>query len=258
MGALITGCENPIIALMPFKFPGVRAAFLGRTGGYSCGPYASLNLAQWTGDETSAVERNWQRLAENFDLSRIVRLRQIHSAIVRTIKADDNAVNDGDGMVTAAAGVTLAIFTADCVPILMLDRERRLCGALHAGWRGTLAGIAEQGVRAMLALGARPDHINAALGPGIGSCCFEVDAALARCFTEKIPAAARHVRDGSPGKAFLSLRAILREQLEQCGLRREQILTVGPCTKCASDRFFSRRAAQGAVTGLQMSFIGFD
>jgi YfiH family protein len=103
---------------------------------------------------------------------------------------------EGDGMVTAATGLALGIFTADCVPILMVDAERRIVAALHAGWRGTLAGIAAAGVHAMVALGARPASIRAALGPSIGLCCFEVDAALAETFAREIPGATAHARPG--------------------------------------------------------------
>jgi len=188
---------------------------------------------------------------------------------------------EGDGMVTAAAGLALGIFTADCVPLLMVDAERRVVSALHAGWRGTLAGIAAEGVHAMVALGARPASIRAALGPSIGLCCFEVDAPLAETFAREIPGATAHARPGDfpsqvpndgrtlyeavsddarrsvrPAKAYLDLRAILRLQLERVGLNPASIANVGPCTRCANDRYFSRRGAGGVTSGLQMSFIG--
>jgi copper oxidase (laccase) domain-containing protein len=182
---------------------------------------------------------------------------------------------------------------------------------LHAGWRGTLAGIAAEGVHAMVALGARPASIRAALGPSIGLCCFEVDAALAETFAREIPGAAAHTslggnlpretpaahppppadfpshvaddyaspdeavhdahsdaarhgarsEDGSrrvrSGKAYLDLRAILHLQLEREGLNPASIASVGPCTRCANDLFFSRRGAGGTTSGLQLSFISF-
>jgi YfiH family protein len=189
---------------------------------------------------------------------------------------------EGDGIVTAAAGLALGIFTADCVPLLMVDAERRIVAALHAGWRGTLAGIAAAGVHAMVALGARPASIRAALGPSIGLCCFEVDAALAETFAREIPGSAAHARPGDfpsqvpndgrtlyeavsddarrsvrPAKAYLDLRAILRLQLEREGLNPASIANVGPCSRCANDLYFSRRGAGGVTSGLQMSFIGF-
>jgi YfiH family protein len=164
---------------------------------------------------------------------------------------------EGDGIVTAADGLALGIFTADCVPLLMVDAERRIVSALHAGWRGTLAGIAAEGVHAMVALGGRPASIRAALGPSIGLCCFEVDAALAETFAREIPGAAALSRPGIYGKAYLDLRVILRLQLEREGLNPASIANVGPCTRCANDLYFSRRGAGGATSGLQLSFIGF-
>jgi polyphenol oxidase len=112
-------------------------------------------------------------------------------------------------------------------------------------------------VHEMVAMGARPADIRAAMGPAIGGCCFEVDAELAARFAAEIPDAREHTRAGRPGKAFVSLRSIIRGQLEREGLRPDAILSVGPCTKCAAGRFFSRRAAGGVTTGLQMSYIGF-
>ena len=137
--------------------------------------------------------------------------------------------------------------------------EERLegAGAMHAGWRGVIAGIASVGIRDMVQLGARVSDIRAAMGPSIGPCCFEVDAELGDRFGREIVGARNHTRAGRPGKAFIDLRAIVRDQLERAGLAPANITSVGPCTRCASDRFFSRRAAGGKTTGLQMSFIGF-
>jgi YfiH family protein len=161
-------------------------------------------------------------------------------------------------MVTTAPGIALCTFSADCVPVLLADRARGVVGALHAGWRGTFANIAAAGVRTMLDCGARPESIRAALGPSIGVCCFEVDAQLADQFASTIVASRRHIRTGRPGKNYLDLRPIIRDQLTKAGLIPDRISMVGPCTKCASDAYFSRRAVGGAATGLQMSFIALE
>jgi len=135
-----------------------------------------------------------------------------------------------------------------------MDTSCRIVGAIHAGWRGVIAGIAEEGVRAFDSLGAKPHEIRAALGPSIGQCCFEVDEELARRFAREVAGSDRHSRAGRPGKSHLDLRAIVTDQLTSVGLSRESIISVSPCTKCANDRFFSRRA--NASSGLQLSFIG--
>jgi hypothetical protein len=174
--------------------------------------------------------------------------------------------------------VILGIFSADCVPILMIDPKQKVAGAFHAGWRGILADIATVGVKAMIALGAHPSNLRAALGPSIGQCCFEVDKELADRFAAefqtklrlfpfphgkglgvRFPSAAEqnYIKPGRPGKAYLDLRAICRDQLIRAGLSPSNIANVGPCTKCANAQFFSRRAANGQTTGLNLSFVGF-
>ena len=218
-----------------------------------------MNLSYWVGDEEPAVDSNWERLRGAVpQLGAVARLNQVHGNVVHAATRETAELRPaGDGLVTAEPGVTLGIFTADCVPILMVDAKRRVAGAMHAGWRGVLADIAGVGVRAMVQLGARVSDIRAAMGPSIGQCCFEVDAELGERFGRGIVGAASHTKAGRPGKAFIDLRAVVRDQLERAGLDATNIASVGPCTRCASDRFFSRRAAGGRTTGLQMSFVGF-
>ena len=238
---------------------GLAHGFFGRLGGVSQGRFAAMNLSYFVGDETASVERNWQIARESMPPgAAIARLNQVHGAAVHQVGSGyDGTRLDGDGLITAKPGIVLTILTADCVPILMVDAGRRIAAALHAGWRGALAGIAESGVDAMVSLGASRAGIRAALGPSIGPCCFEVDAELAVRFADRFESAAHHIRSGRAGKAFIDLRGVLRDQLARCGLDSDAIASVGPCTRCASDRYFSRRASGGNITGLQLSYIGF-
>jgi copper oxidase (laccase) domain-containing protein len=127
----------------------------------------------------------------------------------------------------------------------------------HAGRRVTRAGIVGASVRAMVRQGAEASAISALLGPSIGPCCFEVDDELARRFERRFERAHAHVHPSDrAGKAYLDLRGVIADQLALAGLRPAEIRKVGPCTKCESDRYFSRRAAGGSVTGLQLSFVG--
>jgi YfiH family protein len=233
--------------------------FIGRSGGVSTGAFASMNLSYWVGDDERAVDANWDQLRREVpDLKIVARLNQVHGNEVHAATRDTAGLRPaGDGLVTAEAGVMLGIFSADCVPILLVDSNRKIAGALHAGWRGVIADIANAGVRAMVQLGANPSDIRAAMGPSIGQCCFEVDAELGERFGDEIEGAREHVRTARQGKAFIDLREIVRHQLARAGLAKANISSVGPCTRCASDRFFSRRAAGGKTTGLQMSFVGF-
>jgi YfiH family protein len=244
--------------IAPWSEAIIAHGFMSRTGGVSAGAYASFNLAEWTGDDPAAVRENWARWHETFPRMRVARLAQVHGNLVHRIGADhDGSRPNGDGMVTAESGIALGVFSADCVPILLFDADAGVVGALHAGWRGTIANIAAEGVRAMAALGAHSYRIRAAMGPSIGQCCFEVNADLATRFAHEIHGAEMHARPGRPGKSYLDLRGIIAGQLRRAGLAPTAIANIGPCTRCANNRYFSRRSARGATTGLQMSFIGF-
>jgi len=254
--------------------------FVGRTGGVSREQFASLNLSYFVGDDRASVDSNWERLRRQVPtLKTVARINQVHANQVH-VATRETAANRprGDGIVTAEPGVILGIFSADCVPILMIDPKQKIAGAFHAGWRGIFADIATVGVKAMSQLGADASDLKAALGPSIGQCCFEVDAELADRFSTQLresarlspfphgkglgvrfPSAAKqnHIKPGRPGKAYLDLRAIARDQLIRAGLDDTNITNIGPCTKCANTQFFSRRAANGQTTGLNLSFVGF-
>jgi YfiH family protein len=245
--------------IIPWRDRALAHGFLGREGGVSRGPYASLNFSYLVGDDRAAVDINWNRLCQSLAGDVLFAgLHQVHGADVRVVtRGDAIECPRADGHATAERGVVLGVLSADCVPLLMVDRAAAVCGAFHAGWRGTIAGIAGGGVDAMVRLGAKRERIEAALGPSIGVCCFEVDSELADRFAAEIPASALSARAARPGKSHLDLRAIIRLQLERSGLDTARIGDHGPCTRCASDRYFSRRAAGGQTTGLQLSFIGF-
>ena len=272
--------SNSIEILLAWPDANVCHGFAGRTGGTSIGPYSSLNLSYLVGDNRAAVDSNWDRLRREVPaLSLIARVNQVHGNKIHIATRETASTRPrADGIVTRDPNLTLGIFSADCVPILMLDSNQKIAAAIHAGWRGTLADIAIEGINAMTQLGSRPSDISAALGPSIGPCCFEVDSDLADQFATKFGSdgstgsgsngsSARlspfpqgkglGVRLPRPGKAYLDLRAIITDQLTRAGLPPANITSIGPCTRCAHDRFFSRRAASGQTTGLQLSFVGF-
>ncbi|MGO9057750.1 MAG: peptidoglycan editing factor PgeF [Candidatus Binataceae bacterium] len=233
---------------------------LGREGGVSRGPFASLNFSYLAGDDPAAVQTNWRRLHACFPPGvEFVQVHQVHRNQVHVVDRHSRGITAvADGMVTAAPNMILAILTADCVPILLFDADAGVAGALHAGWRGVIADIVSAGISAMASIGARPERIRAALGPAIGACCFEVDIELARRFEAEIADAQRHVRQASDEKAFIDLKGLVRDQLVREGLAAGAITDVAVCTRCSSDRYFSRRSAKGGATGLQLSFIGMQ
>jgi hypothetical protein len=186
----------------------------------------------------------------------VVRVRQVHGvAVVRADTLTRGEVNDvaADALVVTQGGVVAAVATADCVPILLLEPHARWGAAIHAGWRGTLAGVVAHTVEAARAYGLAPDRLLAAIGPAIGPCCYEVGDDVAASFE----AAGLTVRRSSPMvKATLDLRDANRELLKRAGLFPSRIQVCGPCTRCRSDRFHSYRA-DGAAAGRQLSWVGW-
>ncbi len=213
----------------------------------------------------------------------LVTLRQIHSSIVLNVgKADvgDEASNKGDGMMTDEPGILLGIQTADCIPVLIADRKKRAVAAFHAGWRGTLKRIVERGVgRMRFEFGSHPEDLVAAIGPGIGACCYAVGEEVRMEFESQFSYAPElffEVFDSDPVKEkypmlFLTARApghsnigpslhldlmeANRRQLLDAGLSAENIFVQGDCTSCRTDRYFSHRADHG-FTGRSLSVIG--
>ncbi len=190
------------------------------------------------------------------------------------------AVLKGDGLMTDEPGVLLGIQTADCIPVLIADRKQRAVAAFHAGWRGTLARIVENGVgRMRLEFGSRPQDLIASIGPGIGQCCYAVGEEVRQQFESQFDYASelfREVYDADPVRQkypmlFLTARApghsdigpsmhldlaeANRRQLLAAGLRKGAIFLTGQCTGCHTDRFFSHRTERG-FTGRMMSVIG--
>ena len=169
-------------------------------------------------------------------------LKQIHSAVVH-IAQGAGSCGEGDGLLTNVADTALSIRTADCLPILLADTGRRAVGAIHAGWRGTAAGVIGETISRMRsAFGADPAYIRAAIGPGIGVCCYEVGDEVGRLFVEMT--AERH----------LDLAAANRRQLIEAGVPESQIHVTAVCTFCDSRRFHSFRRDKDDA-GRMISFI---
>jgi YfiH family protein len=157
---------------------GIPHGFLGRRGGVSTGVVAGLNVGLGSGDDAAAVAENRRRAGEAvLPGAKLVACYQVHSADCLTVTEpwSDEARPRADALVTDRRGLLLAIVTADCTPVLLADREAGVIGAAHAGWKGALAGVTDDTVEAMLALGARREAIVAAIGPTIAQPSYEVD-----------------------------------------------------------------------------------
>jgi hypothetical protein len=204
-------------------------------------------------------------------------MKQIHSALVRLVSSAPAQPCKGDGSTTREPGVLLAVQTADCVPILLVDPKKRAVAAVHAGWRGTLARITQKIVgRMRFEFGSKPADLLAAIGPSIGPCCYEVGAEFVSKFTAQFADAADYFdepRSGEepnplqwlnmappghqppPKNVHLDLRKANRSQLLAAGLRLQNILTSNLCTACHTELFFSYRK-EGALSGRLLSVIG--
>jgi len=168
-------------------------------------------------------------------------LRQIHSADV-VVAATAGCLGEGDALLTNRPGLALSVRTADCLPILLADVRQKIIAAVHAGWRGTAAGVAVNVLRKMQTeFGTNAADINVAIGPGIGPCCYEVGPEVAAEF-------------GLTGRVHLDLAAENRRRLIAAGLPESQIETLDYCTRCRADLFHSWRR-DGPAAGRMLSHI---
>jgi purine-nucleoside/S-methyl-5'-thioadenosine phosphorylase / adenosine deaminase len=238
--------------------------FTTRAGGVSAPPFDSLNLGGKWGDQAGPVSENRRRL-ERAVGGAIFVARQVHGATVLRVRAGDDrdalAARDADALCTDAPGVVLGVFVADCIPAVLVDPRTGALAAVHAGWRGTVAGVLPAAVRALGAeFGARPGDLRVALGPAIGPCCFEVGPEVVAAFEALLPdARARGLVLPSPrgaaGKANVDLKAANRLLLERAGVSPEAIDAGPECTHCDGARFYSFRR-DGNATGQLMGVVG--
>jgi len=288
-GNRIEVLQSPLLAEVPWLLSGFSTRTGGKSVAYSPGQTTGeLNLGFTTADDRKNILANrrlfLKRATGNPEFP-MVMLRQVHSSLIRTVTREDAgemARLRGDGMITAEQGLLLAIQTADCIPVLIADCKRRVVAAFHAGWRGTLKRIVENGVgRMRVEFGSKPKDLIAAIGPGIGQCCYAVGEEVRSEFVSQFgyaDALFRDVYDSDPVKEkypllFLTARApghsntgpslhldlveANRRQLLDAGLKPEAISVAGECTSCNHDRFFSYRAAHG-ITGRMLSVIGIE
>jgi YfiH family protein len=244
-------------------------AFSTRANGASPFPHGALNLSYLKNDDPKNVERNRARflaaLAWQPGTLRVV--RQVHSSQIHILNKDAGKTKDflstgglvgqGDGLITAEPHLLLGIQTADCFPILLVDPVRRVVANLHAGWRGTLARIADAGITRMnQEFNSAPVDLIAAIGPGIGPCCYEVGEEVVDAFGAAFSYAnTLFVRRTPNDKARLDLLQANARQLLDTGLKEENILRTDLCTACHTDQFFSYRRDKEAA-GRMLAVIG--
>ena len=289
--------RNILHAQILEKIPWLVHGFSTRAGGFSRAyGKAELNLGFTKDDAKAAVERNRAAFLSELEAGggrtgegarpsraqrwKLITLRQIHSDIIHHVDAEPATPLTGDGLVTATPGLLLGVQTADCLPIILVDSKRRAAGVFHAGWRGTVKRIVEKGVGEMhRCFGTRPEDLKAAIGPGIGGCCYEVGEEVRTKFESQFSYAAKlfhEVKDSDPvrekypllflsarapghgelpPKIFLDLAEANRRQLLSVGVPAKRIAASPLCTNCRTDLLFSYRAEK-AKTGRMMAVAG--
>jgi YfiH family protein len=268
--------QVPALAKLPWLVHG----FTTRPGGVSkLDGKRVLNLGFTEWDARENVKENRRRLqaavgAPDFKL---VSLLQFHSDAILQFETAPTEPSRGDAAIAKNAGLLLAVQTADCVPILLVDPKNRAVAAVHAGWRGTLARIVEKAIgRMQMQFGSQAADLLAAIGPAIGGCCYEVGTEVAAAFSAQFANAADffdELRTGDepnplqwmnmmppghqppPKKVLLDLRKANRSQLEASGVPAANIFVSDLCTGCGCDLLFSYRK-EGARSGRMMALVG--
>lgn len=250
--------QNPVIDVVAAGL-GVRHGFVGRRGGVSAGIFASLNVGLGSSDDAALVRENRRRAVDAVAPgAALVTLHQVHSVIVVPVTAafPDAERPAADAMVTATPGLALGVLTADCAPILLADAEAGVIGAAHSGWKGALHDIAGATVAGMLALGARRDHIRAAIGPCIARASYEVDAGFRDRFLAQDAAHDRFFIPGRGDRYQFDLEGIVALRLAAAGVRH--VAALGIDTYPDAQRWFSYRRTTHAGEpdyGRQISLI---
>ena len=233
-----------MITAETLALPGIRHGFFTRQGGVSSGVYASLNGGLGSQDSAENVAENRARMAAALEVEpdRLLTAFQVHSPDVAIVETPwpTQARPRADALVTRMPGLAIGVTTADCGPILLADREARVIGAAHAGWRGALAGVAEATVAAMERLGAERLRIRAVLGPMIRQANYEVGPDLLSRFTDDDSANDRFFRPAArDGYALFDLAGYISARLARADVR--QFEDLGQCTYADPGRFFSFR-----------------
>lgn len=244
----------------------VQHCFTTRLGGVSEGIFSSMNLSFTRGDERSAVETNFRRLADALavDYEKFVFTDQTHTVNVRQVTAEDAGkgltrerdYQNVDGLITDVPGIVLSTFFADCVPLYFVDPTHRAIGMSHSGWRGTAGRMGKVTIEAMQkAYGSSPEELICAIGPSICQDCYEVSEDVAEAFRQAFPGHEAEILRESPKNAMPAEGAEKKYQLDlwraneivlmEAGVKKEHIAVTDICTCCNPEVLFSHRASHG-------------
>ncbi|MBN1571075.1 MAG: peptidoglycan editing factor PgeF [Acidobacteria bacterium] len=240
------------------SMPQVRHGFSTRCCGAPDPKSDSFNLGDVSWDFPARVSENRRRFLSALHLENalLITLHQVHSNHVHIIEDNAGQWNpaDGDALVTRVKNAALAVQTADCLPVLIVDPMNNAVAAVHSGWRGTLSRILPRTIRVMQrAFDSDPSTLEIAVGPGIRACCFEVGSEVADLFENEYPGCCSAMDQS--GKYHLDLAKVLDIQMNFSGILRHHRHDLAVCTRCKQDEFFSYRA-EGPAAGRMMATIG--
>lgn len=250
------------------RYPNLEVGFTTKNGGVSKQAFSGLNFGFHVGDDQDAVCQNRLLLAEqlDFSLENWVGAEQTHEIHVQKVskldqgkgaKAYETSFSETDGFLTDEQGILLTLCFADCVPLFFIEPEQGLLGIAHAGWKGTVKGIAAEMISNFRQNGANLEKISVVIGPSICKKCYIVD--------EKVILLVKNVLDDveilpynqiSDGQYSLDLKEVNVQILLKAGIKNENILVTEYCTSCQSDHFYSHRREQGNA-GRMIAYIGW-
>ena len=247
----------------PLEHEGFANAFSTRLGGISPMPHAALNLAGFDEDAAENIHENRRRFLRLLDGEWTLAVCwQVHGADVRVVRGVEDALSDEDrcdGLITRAPRVLLSVKSADCVPVILGDMRTGACASVHAGWRGTVAGIVPRALERMrVEFGTDPTDVRTAIGPAALACCYEVGHEVIDAFRERFADADELLTPTREGHARIDLHLANRRQLIEAGVSAERIHAAPLCTMCRTDLFFSYRREKSLYgrTGRLLSVIG--
>ncbi len=239
------------------QYDQLACVYTTRIGGFSTGPHRHLNLGYGVGDEEETVRRNRKTVEETlgFPVSQWRRVTQVHGSRVVEAETSGKGVK-ADGLVADRRNLLLLVLLADCVGVVIYDPCGEAVGVVHAGWRGSIAGISARLMEKMSwEKDAKPQNCWAAIGPSIGRCCYEVDQPVLEPLFRRWEFAAEVTEDLQEGKAHLDLKMLNYHILRMAGLRADRISVSSACTSCQQEEFYSYRR-DGAQTGRMAAMVG--
>ncbi|MCP9438522.1 MAG: peptidoglycan editing factor PgeF [Nitrospira sp.] len=242
--------DTGIITVPAFAPAGSEVRHFFGTRRYSAGLRLEVGTPVFVPQLAGGVHSSW-----------LLSVKQVHGTdplvVDRALTPDDRFLGGWDALITDQPGIMVAVRTADCVPVLLHDPRRAVVAAVHAGWRGAVAGIVERTVGVMTArFGTSPEHLRVSIGPSAGGCCYEVDEPVLEGVYRACSQPEKVVRSRRGGKkGYLDLKLLVRQQALAVGVKPNAISSVNVCTICHGDLFFSYRR-DGKVVGTMVSAIG--